>query len=1386
MKPSDSPSTPPHTPSSPRLRLQKTPNLQQTKRALSPLAAKPVVALKEEKQQAQPKPAEAKKSKAVLVVSLLGVGVAAGGAACWYGFAPPSENAAVAAVAAAEAESAPAAEVPAEDTTAVAVEPAAEDAAPTTEEEAAAPEPPAAPPVPQMAAEFLGAALEPEESYDLPPASAVLADNTQTEEEKEERSKKISPGKGELFDAELIDIPVVRRKEFTEEPQYTRLLTANGDYVVTYHEKGFAVLDFWDSHSMRYLMSARVADASDLDSSSRDLWYLYQPQSQLLSFCIYQNYNACTVDGVYLYGYDLKHRAQAPAAMIRSYDAMNYEVIHHVPYCRDWYMSSPYSDLHGSLNADEKLVFNPTPSYPGGKPLPALSQNFYVADYCFSFRERTVPRIEEIDAAELAWTSRSQDTAQQSTVSDSILMGEAAKLLKMKASDLTVEELADSPLSFVFPKKYGTVWEAGRAKGFEKDPQADFCLLDRQRGAVYPAIEDVDFWCWGPIPVCAMTGSSNAAVTPISIRWDSTGTMGTAWDGSYLYDADHGTCYVTWMSEEYMVPESGFRKIEVLRSKIPGKHIATGCGTSLNAWHSGAEHSFWIEAGDGYCKLYSVDLENKHIEEVKSWNGQWSEGSETRPVWLADKQWLFIPVAENSWKIYHIEEGEGGIRCSLLSYLFLHSGHQYAFVLPNGHYAGTPGCESFLYAREDDAYTDLGVLAPWRNRPAEVAAALGGSQETCEMLAAATSRWLTKLGYKPRADGDIGAEPNISSLPVAQVEAPAVKAEGSTCSFTLRLKAMATPARAEIRVNGALVEETDEVPAGDCAEITQKVELALGTNWVEVTPYTYRDKVRVIGDTKRFRTICSVGEESELYVVTLGVSEYEDSSLKLQYAAKDARDMAECFRTKGMGKVHALCLTDGEVRHDTALQKISDFLSTAHPGDRIVCYVAGHGLLDEKLDYYYAPVDIDPENVAATGISMDALTDCLQQQPARQRLLLLDTCHSGVLGEEGEEKMALAMGNLPPGVRAVQHRGMKVKKVETALNTQQKKRYIETLFSMGKSQRGLNIIAGAAGAEFALESTEWNNGVFTASVMEAMQQPEKADKNQDGAVSVSELERYTAEAVSARTNGAQKPALSAMESPETFQLGAESEFDTTSVSAALSACKSLRERGIVDLEARDAKGNTPLLKATADGNSELVKLLVEAGADVNARNAAGDAPLMNAACCGDTSMVKLLYEHHADVNAQDKDGRNALMLAINGGHEQLAKTLAFDYFADTTVTDKKGEKASGLAKKKGMSELARKLGEWTGENTSDAYAGWSAAQLRQEGGRLSDAGQQEQAMQLIRRAADAGDSTAQRWLGFRYLNGRGVAKDKNQAKFWFGKAAAQGDSGAAQALKDIR
>jgi ankyrin repeat protein len=60
---------------------------------------------------------------------------------------------------------------------------------------------------------------------------------------------------------------------------------------------------------------------------------------------------------------------------------------------------------------------------------------------------------------------------------------------------------------------------------------------------------------------------------------------------------------------------------------------------------------------------------------------------------------------------------------------------------------------------------------------------------------------------------------------------------------------------------------------------------------------------------------------------------------------------------------------------------------------------------------------------------------------------------------------------------------------------------------------------------------------------------------------------------------------------------------------------------------------------------EMVKLLIDHGADVNQKNFRGATPLMGAAVGTDPAVVKYLIEKGADVNARDPDGHTALMYA---------------------------------------------------------------------------------------------------------------------------------------------
>ena len=76
----------------------------------------------------------------------------------------------------------------------------------------------------------------------------------------------------------------------------------------------------------------------------------------------------------------------------------------------------------------------------------------------------------------------------------------------------------------------------------------------------------------------------------------------------------------------------------------------------------------------------------------------------------------------------------------------------------------------------------------------------------------------------------------------------------------------------------------------------------------------------------------------------------------------------------------------------------------------------------------------------------------------------------------------------------------------------------------------------------------------------------------------------------------------------------------------------------------------PLSLACANGNTELVELLLKAGAGANTTLPGGETVLMTAARTGRIGAVRALLAHKADVNAKERKGQTAMIWAAAEGH----------------------------------------------------------------------------------------------------------------------------------------
>lgn len=151
-------------------------------------------------------------------------------------------------------------------------------------------------------------------------------------------------------------------------------------------------------------------------------------------------------------------------------------------------------------------------------------------------------------------------------------------------------------------------------------------------------------------------------------------------------------------------------------------------------------------------------------------------------------------------------------------------------------------------------------------------------------------------------------------------------------------------------------------------------------------------------------------ETGRRLAVVIGIDGYPTMPLKC--CVRDAELLAATLRDRcGYDPDGILVMTDRQT--DPALQptsanlrtQISQFLNTATPNDTILVSYSGHGGLRltgtgaaQRKTGYICPLDFDGSRAEQTSLEIDDLRTMLQECRAAQKLLILDSCHSGGAG----------------------------------------------------------------------------------------------------------------------------------------------------------------------------------------------------------------------------------------------------------------------------------------------------------------------------------------------------------------------------------------------------
>lgn len=134
-----------------------------------------------------------------------------------------------------------------------------------------------------------------------------------------------------------------------------------------------------------------------------------------------------------------------------------------------------------------------------------------------------------------------------------------------------------------------------------------------------------------------------------------------------------------------------------------------------------------------------------------------------------------------------------------------------------------------------------------------------------------------------------------------------------------------------------------------------------------------------------------------------------------------------------------------------------------------------------------------------------------------------------------------------------------------------------------------------------------------------------------------------------------------------------------------------------EINARSSRAQTALMRLDDDATDELVWDLVAAGAKINLRDEDRDTALILAASYSKPEVLRALIDAGAKINAKNKEGETALMKAAASGLLESVRVL-INAGANTNARNKSGETALDLARNNAHTEVVEQLYVYTASN----------------------------------------------------------------------------------------
>lgn len=277
----------------------------------------------------------------------------------------------------------------------------------------------------------------------------------------------------------------------------------------------------------------------------------------------------------------------------------------------------------------------------------------------------------------------------------------------------------------------------------------------------------------------------------------------------------------------------------------------------------------------------------------------------------------------------------------------------------------------------------------------------------------------------------------------------------------------------------ALNRESLQLPSsrGQATTYKHTIELIGGTNVFSATA-SNKDNIESDPQTAEFFSNHAT-KSSTCYILAVGINQYKNSKLNLNYARPDAESFTRLMDDKDSPLFKNIMLKtiyDQDATRQKILSALDEIAGSIHQEDVFIFYYAGHGSMVDNR-FFFIPTEsvrlYDAGALNKEAIEAVLLQEKFKQIKALKQLIIMDACQSG------------------GSVEVLAARGANEEKAIAQLSR----------------SAGIHVMASAGSEQFASEFSELGHGLFTDILLKALQ-GEADGAPKDGKVTIYELKSY--------------------------------------------------------------------------------------------------------------------------------------------------------------------------------------------------------------------------------------------------------------------------------------